>query len=166
MTTKEYESQAERRKQRRLAKIGKHPVCLASGHTKWTGFQFHHIAGREYHEFGWYFSSSWHDDFSEELRSVPDPPSKETPSLLYIGGRFLIGLAIVLIVIAGAIETGVAQSAADSRHDKARKASPMNNPYLAELVRFLNGVAPACRDLGLQMIAEDGKQAGSEITEN
>ncbi len=86
----------ERRKQRALQRLGADdPQCMTCGEADWRCLELHHIAGRAYDDSTVILCRNCHRKLSDpsENRDAPtDPP------LLERVGRFLLGLAALLLM--------------------------------------------------------------------
>lgn len=93
----------ERRKQRALQRLGTDdPQCVTCGEADWRCLELHHLAGRAYDDGEVILCRNCHRKLSDpsENRDAPaDPP------LLERVGRFLLGLAALLLMLAAKLTT-------------------------------------------------------------
>lgn len=92
----------ERRKQRALQRLGTdNPQCVTCGEADWRCLELHHVAGRAYDDSTIILCRNCHrklSDASENTAAPSDPP------LLERVGRFLLGLAALLLMLAAKLK--------------------------------------------------------------
>ncbi|MGI8474947.1 MAG: hypothetical protein ACR2OO_01020 [Thermomicrobiales bacterium] len=93
----------ERKKQRALQRLGMDdPRCMTCGEADWRCLERHHIAGRAYDEHTVILCRNCHRKLSDPSGNgdaAADPP------LLERVGRFLLGLAALLLMLAAKFKT-------------------------------------------------------------
>lgn len=151
----EYDEEA--RKAGRLEKLGtSNPICLGCKYREWFGFEFHHIAGRQFdRKFGWRFCTRCHADFSKQQWALPKPTSK-SPSLQECAGQLCIGIGMVLRPIADTLDECAHKLALDARRRKLKEGSATVEIgyYLEFLAKFLRRVAEVLTDYGSKLLKE------------
>lgn len=101
-TTHQADMDLERKQQRALQRLGTDdPRCMTCGESDWRCLELHHIAGRAYDASTVILCRNCHRKLSDpsENRDAPvDPP------LLERVGRFLLGLAALLLMLAAKLK--------------------------------------------------------------
>lgn len=107
MNDDEYEQ--ERRKQRRLEKLGTtHPRCGMCGEADDRALELHHVAGRKHDDVTVILCRNCHRKVSDNQKDHPAIITQADPMLAIIGS-FLLGLADMLnIIVAKLCEFGLA----------------------------------------------------------
>lgn len=104
----------ERKKQRALHRLGTDdPRCITCGEADWCCLELHHIAGRAYDDGTVILCRNCHrklSDPSENSDAPADPP------LLERVGRFLLGLAALLLMLAAKLKTFGDELLAAAKH--------------------------------------------------
>ncbi len=97
-----HEVNLEHRKQRALQRLGSNqPRCVACGEDDWRCLERHHIAGRAYDDGTVILCRNCHrkqSEPSDNADAPTDPPSLERV------GRFLLGLAALLLMLAAKLK--------------------------------------------------------------
>jgi hypothetical protein len=92
----------EQRRQRALHRLGSDsPRCVICGEVDWRCLELHHLAGQAYDDGEVILCRNCHrklSDASENMVSPSDPP------LLERVGRFLLGLAALLLMLAAKLK--------------------------------------------------------------
>lgn len=86
----------EARKQRTFLRLGTDkPACVICGESRWQCLELHHIAGLKHHDEVVIVCRNCHRVLSDAQRDHPPPQSEDSAI-----GRFLLGLADLLVMIA------------------------------------------------------------------
>lgn len=97
MTTPPPDMTMERRKQRALQRLGTDdPQCATCGEVDWRCLELHHIAGRAYDDGEVILCRNCHRKLSDPSENGDAPAD---PPLLERVGRFLLGLAALLLMV-------------------------------------------------------------------
>ena len=95
------EFERERRKQRRLEKLGSDvPRCGMCAETDDRTLELHHVAGRKHDAMTAVLCRNCHRKVSDGQRDHPNPIDLADP-MLASAGNFLLGLADMLAIIVG-----------------------------------------------------------------
>lgn len=102
-TTQSVDMDRERKRQRALHRLGTDdPRCITCGEADWRCLELHHIAGRAYDERTVILCRNCHRKLSDPSENGDAPTD---PPLLERVGRFLLGLAALLLMLAARFKT-------------------------------------------------------------